>query len=305
MVTQQLAASSSSDIAALKTEKTSAAEILQYFGEKQMKEIAFSEAKKSKALVEQLLLKVLPQDQTTPELTAAAEEYCRRAQQNQRENTNNQKLAQKRVIQKEARWCRQGTKRMFLIVHSTHVFVEVLSLSLHQAAWTEEALIYGPDRGVPMTAARIFVANDPNNCTSHMKFVGGLLGGIVATPQFVESKGKDGICVAYKAAIVTVRRVFVTPLFMGSHTAICRDLLEILKIAECKWQLMRQAELDQFVQKLTQAKARQVIIFHGPAEAALFPASTHRFSSVEEAVVDPVICSVDLSRSRTGICPAY
>ena len=47
MVTQQLAASSSSDIAALKTEKTSAAEILQYFGEKQMKEIAFSEAKKS------------------------------------------------------------------------------------------------------------------------------------------------------------------------------------------------------------------------------------------------------------------
>lgn len=305
MVTQQLAASSSSDIAALKTEKTSAAEILQYFGEKQMKEIAFSEAKKSKALVEQLLLKVLPQDQTTPELTAAAEEYCRRAQQNQRENTNNQKLAQKRVSQKEARWCRQGTMRMFSKVHSTHVFVEVLSLSLHQAAWTEEALIYGPDRGVPMTAARIFVANDPNNCTSHMKFVGGLLGGIVATPQFVESKGKDGICVAYKAAIVTVRRVFVTPLFMGSHTAICRDLLEILKIAECKWQLMRQAELDQFVQKLTQAKARQVIIFHGPAEAALFPASTHRFSSVEEAVVDPVICSVDLSRSRTGICPAY
>ena len=102
MVTQQLAASSSSDLAALKTEKTSAAEILQYFGEKQKKEIAFSESKKSKALVEQLLLKVMPPDQITQEVVAAAEEYCKRAQRNQRENTNAQKLAQKRVTQKEA-----------------------------------------------------------------------------------------------------------------------------------------------------------------------------------------------------------
>ena len=172
-------------------------------------------------------------------------------------------------------------------------------------AWTEEALVYGANQGVAMAAASIFVAEDPNMCTPHVKFVAGLVGGIVATRHFVESKGKTGICVAFKAAISVVRRVYVTPVFMGNNAAMCRDLLDILKTADCKWQLLRQAELDQFVQKLTQTKARQLIIFHGPAETDPFPRNAHLFSSVEDAVKDPVICALDLSRSRTGICPTY
>lgn len=172
-------------------------------------------------------------------------------------------------------------------------------------AWTEEALVYGPGRNVPMTAARIFVANDPNDCHGHMKFGSGLLGGIVATPRFVDTKGAEGICVAFKAAITIVRRVFVTPLFMGVNTMVCRDLLDILKVAECKWQLLSRPQLDELLQKLNVSKARQLIIFHVPEEAGQFPASAHRFSCVEEAVADPVICSLDLSRSRTGISPTY
>ena len=105
MVTQQLAASSSTDTSALHAETISSAEILEYFGPAQRKEIAFSQAKQSKALVEQLLLQVLPQDQVTPEIISAAEAYCARVEKNQATNTNAQKLAQKRVTQKQAWAC--------------------------------------------------------------------------------------------------------------------------------------------------------------------------------------------------------
>ena len=98
MVTQRIAGS---ETHLTKTE-TTPAQILEYFGETQAKEIAFNEGKKRKALIEQLLLKVLRPEDISPELIQMAEAYSLRVAKNQKENTSAQKLAQKRVTQKQA-----------------------------------------------------------------------------------------------------------------------------------------------------------------------------------------------------------
>jgi hypothetical protein len=137
-----------------------------------------------------------------------------------------------------------------------------------------------------------------------MIFFAGALGGLVANNMFVDTKGEKGICVAFKAAISIIRRVFVSPQFMAANVNFCQDLLEVLKLADCKWQLLRRDELDKEIQRLNPSRARQLIIFHAPAEHG-FPQNVHCFSALDAAVGDPVICTVDQSRSRSGICSSH
>ena len=138
----------------------------------------------------------------------------------------------------------------------------------------------------------MFVAGDPHQCNVYMFFFAGALGGLVANNMFVDTKGEKGICVAFKAAISIIRRGFVSLQLMAANINFCQDLLEVLKLADCKWQLLRRDELD------------KEIIFHAPAEHG-FPQNVHCFSALDAAVGDPVICTVDQSRSRSGICSSY
>ena len=102
IVNDQLA-SSSSAAASLPKTVSSADDIAEVFGEKQMAELRFNADKKSKAQIEEALLGVIHSSEITDAVralvatTAAAEKLAK----TQRQRNNDQKLVQSRVSNKE------------------------------------------------------------------------------------------------------------------------------------------------------------------------------------------------------------
>ena len=98
LVNDELAKSSSST--SLPKTLTTADKIAEVFGEKQLREIAFSNEKEKKARIEDLLLGVVRREDITPEMVALAEEYAGKVAKIQRERNNDQKVIQNKVSQK-------------------------------------------------------------------------------------------------------------------------------------------------------------------------------------------------------------
>ena len=98
LVNDELAKSSSST--SLPKTLTTADKIAEVFGEKQSREIAFSNEKEKKARIEELLLGVVRREDITPEMVALAEEYAGKVAKIQRERNNDQKVIQNKVSQK-------------------------------------------------------------------------------------------------------------------------------------------------------------------------------------------------------------
>ena len=98
LVNDELAKSSS--LTSLPKTLTTADKIAEVFGEKQLREIAFSNEKEKKARIEELLLGVVRREDITPEMVALAEEYAGKVAKIQRERNNDQKVIQNKVSQK-------------------------------------------------------------------------------------------------------------------------------------------------------------------------------------------------------------
>ena len=98
LVNDELAKSSSST--SLPKTLTTADKIAEVFGEKQLREIAFSNEKEKKARIEELLLGVVRPEDITPEMVALAEECAGKVAKIQRERNNDQKVIQNKVSQK-------------------------------------------------------------------------------------------------------------------------------------------------------------------------------------------------------------
>lgn len=98
LVNDELAKSSSST--SLPKTLTTADKIAEVFGEKQLREIAFSNEKEKKARIEELLLGVVRREDITPEMVALAEEYAGKVAKIQRERNDDQKVIQNKVSQK-------------------------------------------------------------------------------------------------------------------------------------------------------------------------------------------------------------
>ena len=79
---------------------TTADKIAEVFGEKHLRESAFSNEKEKKARIEELLLGVVRREDITPEIVALAEEYAGKVAKIQRERNNDQKVIQNKVSQK-------------------------------------------------------------------------------------------------------------------------------------------------------------------------------------------------------------
>ena len=96
LVNDELAKSSSST--SLPKTLTTADKIAEVFGEKQSREIAFSNEKEKKARIEELLLGVVRREDITPEMVALAEEYAGKVAKIQRERNNDQKVIQNKSV---------------------------------------------------------------------------------------------------------------------------------------------------------------------------------------------------------------
>ena len=75
----------------------------------------------------------------------------------------------------------------------------------------------------------------------------GLVGGLLASKDFVESKGVRGVALAFKPAIKTKRHVFVTPAFMRRHAQLCTEFSSILQLQDCNFQLLNRASLQDMI----------------------------------------------------------
>jgi len=100
IVNDQLA-SSSSAAASLPKTVSSADDIAEVFGEKQMAELRFNADKKSKAQIEEALLGVIHSSEITDAVRALVATTAEKLAKTQRQRNNDQKLVQSRVSNKE------------------------------------------------------------------------------------------------------------------------------------------------------------------------------------------------------------
>lgn len=115
MVNDQLATSSSAGNAgSLPKTVTSAQEIGEVFGEKQLKEIAFNAQKQSKAQIEEAMLGVMNPSEITDEVRALVATTAEKLAKTQRERNNDQKLVQSRVSKKEVSWLSYPPQAFFV-----------------------------------------------------------------------------------------------------------------------------------------------------------------------------------------------
>ena len=154
-------------------------------------------------------------------------------------------------------------------------------------------------------SGRIFVVSDPCNCREEVRFIAGLVGGLLATKDFVESKGLRGTALAFKPAIKSKRHIFVTPAFMRNHAQLCTELISVFELQDCNFQLLNRASLQDMIDKLNVPRARQLVILRAGAGDEVFPDQVRLIFTLSEAVSHFVFCAEDKSRSRSGIAASY
>jgi hypothetical protein len=101
--------------------------------------------------------------------------------------------------------------------------------------------IYPPSDAIivnDLHSARIIACQDPLNVLPKTRFFAGLLGSLLASEKFVETKGKVGVALAFKPAIKVKRLLFMTPAFVRDNTDLCRELAEVLQLQDCNFQLL-------------------------------------------------------------------
>ena len=100
MVNDELVSASSSSRGSLPQTLTSAQEIGEVFGDKQLKELEFNAQKQSKAQIEEALLGVMNPEEITDAVRALARTTAEKLAKTQRERNNDQRLVQKKVSSK-------------------------------------------------------------------------------------------------------------------------------------------------------------------------------------------------------------
>ena len=184
-----------------------------------------------------------------------------------------------------------------------------------EAAWPDDAPIFVhrdcnahvPDgcRQTPdLHSGRIFAVASPTDCEPEIRFMAGLVGGLLATKGFVESKGQRGAAIAFKPGIHTKRQLFFTPAFMAKYRGLCLQVCEVLQLQDCKWQLLSRAGLQEAIDKLNVSRARQLLILRADSSDEVFAQVKLNFT-LNEAIQHFAVCQEDKSRSRTGISAQY
>lgn len=202
-----------------------------------------------------------------------------------------------------------------IIIQDFTIFMSDL-LTAVQVAWRDTDAIYvrdcpnvhpPPDTIIAndLHSARIIACQDPLNVPPKTRWFAGLLGSLLASPKFVETKGKFGVALAFKPAIKVKRLLFMTPQFVRDNTDLCREFAEVLQLQDCNFQLLNRAGLDDAIAKLNPARARQLIVLRSDPADEAFDQVRLQFTGLTQAVEHWVFCTEDKSRSRSGISESY
>ena len=112
--------------------------------------------------------------------------------------------------------------------------------------------------------ADIFVVPDPGNAPRKVRFLAGLVGGVIAAPRYLQTRGCEGAAIAFHTAVSVKRLVYVTMDFMNTWPMACSDLLAVLLQPQCKWQLVTELELLEHVNPARAGHAtrqREALVF--------------------------------------------
>jgi len=90
--------------------------------------------------------------------------------------------------------------------------------------------------------AAVWVTRDPANPGQHVRWVSCLLGGSIASQEFVISGGCKGVCFEFSAAVHRSKRlVFATASFREKHDGLLRILEHAVKHPTSKWKFISAA----------------------------------------------------------------
>ena len=117
--------------------------------------------------------------------------------------------------------------------------------------------------------ADIFLVPDPGNAPRKVRLLAGLVGGVIAAPRYLQTRGSEGAAIAFETAVSMKRTVYITVDFMSTWPMASSDILAVLRQVHCKWQLVTELELLEHVDPARAGHAkrqREVLVFLTDAE---------------------------------------
>ena len=115
----------------------------------------------------------------------------------------------------------------------------------------------------------IFVVPDPGNAPRKVRFLAGLVGGVIAAPSYLQTRGREGAAIAFETAVSMTRMVYITMDFLSTWQQASSGLMAVLLQAQCKWQLVTELELLEHVNPARAGHAkrqREALVFLTEAE---------------------------------------
>ncbi|CAE7487767.1 unnamed protein product [Symbiodinium sp. CCMP2456] len=237
-IVDQAASSEAGPIARLPKTVTSADSIIASLTPKLLQEIDFNEEKEAKAKVEAYLQGHLLPAEITQDLVDKSTVFLQKIAKAQRERNNQNRNVKAKVLKDQAPW--DPNVQVFSTVPGYRVPYHCREVTI-------------------MRQAELIVVQDPASAAGNARFVAGLLGARLCTPDYVNSRGERGSCLAFRRATSIYRKVFITDAFMGENLDIAQDLSHALSMDNCRWQLQPNMPVGRANQ--------QTLVLRGSAEA--------------------------------------
>lgn len=119
--------------------------------------------------------------------------------------------------------------------------------------------------------ACIFVVSEIENASLKVNVAARLVGGTIATPEFLESSGCKGSAISFLPAIAIARAVFITEEFLQSRPLLAEDIVKASQLVESKWSFRGTvfdsgAYFGPAPRRAKQKKERALIVFALEAE---------------------------------------
>jgi hypothetical protein len=209
-------------------------DVVNLFTAEQVAEVVFNDGKSQRGKIEALLSGQLDSADVTEELATQSLQHLTRLAKTQKE-LRTTKARKRKLLEKPSQ-----------SVEGAAVFVSAKCRDSFHAGQFARLGVTRVDRRADAT---VFIVEALDEVSPKVTFVAGLVGGLIANPQYVKSGGKDGGTLGFFSAIQIKRMVYITEGFMILHPMVCTDLYEVLQGVVCRWTL---------------ASAEQVLLHVGP-----------------------------------------
>ena len=150
--------------------------------------------------------------------------------------------------------------------------------------------------------ADVFVVKDVESPGQRVQFAAALIGGVVCTFVYLETRGAAGVAVAYKPQVAVHRVAWCSAAFIAAHPSLHEIIRGVCERSESKWTLYEPDCMLVFAEKATRLNAQKKFVNSvafvtsgekaNPAISCVRTRLTGPEALLKYVVLDPVRCAV-------------